>query len=302
MDTLSIRHLQLITTLHETGTATAAAARLGVTQSAVSHQLREIEARLNAPVCVRAGRRLILTPAGMRLLETARVVMAELERTARDVRRLADGHAGTLRITAQCHTGYHWLPPLLRTFRARYPGVDVEVAVEHTRHPVEALLQGSLDVALVTDTVRDKRLRVRRLAADEHVAIVSRTHPWTKKSFITPAELGSEDLLLYSASPAESFTVRRILAPAGVRPARVRFVQLTEALVEMVKAGLGVSVLPMWAVRPAVTRGDIRTVRITRRGIQREWSAVTLKNANEPLYLSEFIALVHKTIGGLAPG
>lgn len=301
MDALDIRHLRLITTLHEAGTATAAAARLGVTQSAVSHQLREIEARLNAPVCVRAGRRLILTPAGVRLLETARVVMAELARTAQDVRRLADGHAGTLRVSAECHTGYHWLPPVLRTFRTRYPAVDVEIEVQHTARPVEALLQGSLDLALVTEPVRDKRLRVRRLADDEHVAIVSRSHPWTKQAFITPAELAGEDLLLYSASPAESFTVRRILAPAGVRPARIRFVQLTEAIVEMVKGGLGVSVLPAWAVRAALKRGDIRAVRITRAGIQREWSAVTLRDGIEPVYVADFIGLVQKAIGGLTP-
>lgn len=300
MDTLDVRHLRLITLLHEAGTATAAAARLGLTQSAVSHQLREIETRLNAPVCVRAGRRLILTPAGARLLDTARVVLAELERMAQDVRRLADGYAGTLRVSAQCHTSYHWLPPLLRTFRTRYPGVDVEVEVQHTKHPVEALLQGSLDVALVTDTIRDKRLRVRRLADDEHVAIVSRKHPWTKKAFITPAELASEDLLLYSPSPDESFTVRRILAPAGLRPPRIRFVQLTEAILEMVKAGLGVSVLPKWSVRAALKRGDIAAVRITRTGIQREWSAVTLKEGIEPLYVADFIALVQKGIGGLA--
>src|SRR5215204_2539912 len=102
MDTLDMRHLRLITTLHDAGTATAAAARLGLTQSAVSHQLREIESRIQAPVCVRTGRRLVLTPAGLRLLETARVVVAELDRMTQDVRRLADGHAGRLRVTAQC--------------------------------------------------------------------------------------------------------------------------------------------------------------------------------------------------------
>lgn len=297
MTDLDLRHLRLITELHATGSATAAAERLGVTQSAVSHQLRDLESRVDQPVCTRAGKRLVLTPAGHRLLDAARAVMTELDRAAGDIRRLRDGGTGTLRLTAQCHTGYHWLPHILRTFRTRHPGVDVEIAVQHTARPLEALLEGSLDLALVTSQVRDRRLRVRRLAADEHVAVVNRRHPWTKKTFITPEELGSEDLLLYSMSPLDSFTVRRILEPAGVRPARVRFVQLTEAILEMVKEGLGVTVMPAWVVRPALKSGRLRAVRITRAGVHREWSAATLAGAADPPYVSDFLDLVKTSIG-----
>lgn len=298
---LDSRHLRLVAEVARAESVTRAADRLNVTQSAISHQLRDIEERLGTPLFLRSGRRMLLTAAGRHLVEAAERVLEEIARAESAVGRLARNEAGEFRVCTQCHTGYHWLPPVLRTFRTRYPAVDVEIEVQHTARPVEALLQGSLDLALVTEPVRDKRLRVRRLADDEHVAIVSRSHPWTKQAFITPAELASEDLLLYSASPAESFTVRRILAPAGVRPARIRFVQLTEAIVEMVKGGLGVSVLPAWAVRAALKRGDIRAVRITRAGIQREWSAVTLKDGIEPVYVADFIGLVQKAIGGLTP-
>ena len=296
MSELDLRHLRLVAELHATGGATGAAERLGVTQSAVSHQLRDLESRVGQRVYTRAGKRLVLTPAGQRLLDAARTVMTELDRAEADVRRMRDGTTGTLRITAECHTGYHWLPQVLRTFRGRHPGVEVEIAVQHSARPVDALLEGSLDLALVTSTVRDRRLRVRRLASDEHVAVVHGKHAWVKKPFVTPAELGSEDLLLYSMSPHASFTVRRILEPAGVRPARVRFVQLTEAILEMVKAGLGVTVMPAWVVRPALKGGKLRTVRITRAGIHREWSAATLAGAADPPYLGEFIDLVKGSI------
>jgi LysR family transcriptional regulator for metE and metH len=298
MGEIEVRHLQLVSELQATGSATAAAARLGVTQSAVSHQLRELEARLKTPVCSRVGKRLILTAAGHRLLRAAQDVLPELDRAAQDIFRLREGHAGILRLCAQCHTGYHWLPPILRSFRSRHPEVELEVAVQHTMQPVDALLEGSLDLALMTDSVDDKRLRVQPLLTDEHAAIVAPEHPWTRQRFVTPEQLGQETLLLYSSSPSESFTVRRILHPAGVRPVRVRFVQLTEAILEMVKAGLGVSVMPTWAVRPALSTGHIRAVRITPSGVHRQWSAVTLKEADEPVFLKDFLTLIRKAMSG----
>lgn len=294
---LDVRHLRLVSELHATGSATRAADLLGITQSAVSHQLRELESRLETPVCIRAGKRLVLTAAGQRLLQAARAVLSELDGASQDIARLQDGRAGTLRLCAQCHTGYHWLPPLLRAFRTRHPAVEVDVAVQHTDEPVEALLEGALDLALLTDPVRDKRLRLRALPNDEHAAIVSPDHPWAGRRFITPEQLGREDLLLYSRSPADSFTVSRILRPAGIRPGRVRFVQLTEAILEMVKAGLGVSVLPTWAVRPSLARGEVRAVRITRAGVHRPWIGATLAGVDEPAYVTDFLDLVHTAIG-----
>jgi|SRR5687768_5974924 len=286
------RHLRLVSALLATGSATATARQLGVTQSAVSHQLRELETRLGCAVCARVGKRLVLTAAGTRLMQAAEAVLPELHRAAEDVRRLRDGGTGLLRICAQCHTGYHWLPPLIRSFQSRYPTIELDVAVQHTKDPIDALLRGALDLALVTDHVNDRRLEVSPLFTDEHVAIVAPGHAWAAQKFVTPQQLGTETLLLYSASPAESFTVRRILKPAGVQPARVRFVQLTEAILELVQADLGVSVMPKWAIQPALSRGDVRAVRITPAGVHRQWSAVTLRGANEPRYLQDFVKLL----------
>jgi LysR family transcriptional regulator for metE and metH len=297
----SVRDLWLVQELHRTGSATRAADRLGVTQPAISHQLRELEGRLGVELCIRAGKKLVLSAAGHRLLQAADAVLQELERASGDITRAARGEAGTLRISAQCHTSYQWLPPLLARFRAAHPSVQFDVAVQYTREPIAALLEGMLDIALVTNAVRDRRIRVRALASDEHVAIVAPGHPLASRRFITPAELAEQDLLLYSASVEDSFTVRHILRPAGVRPARVRFVQLTEAIVEMVKAGLGVSVMPMWSIRSAVVERKIAAVRITPSGIHRVWHAATLRQSKEPAFIHPFLDMVDEALRALSP-
>src|SRR3954469_17032418 len=96
---------------------TRAADQLHLTQSALSHQLRDIEGRLGTPLFTRLGRRMVLTAAGRRVLESARRVLADVERAEEDVRLLAGHGAGTIRVCTECNTGYHWLAPLLATFQ-----------------------------------------------------------------------------------------------------------------------------------------------------------------------------------------
>jgi LysR family transcriptional regulator for metE and metH len=289
---LEIRHFRLVTELAETGSATRAAERLHVTQSAVSHQLREIEGRLGTPLFLRLGKRMRPTPAGERLLASAGALLAEVRRVEQDVRRVGQDGSGIIRVCAQCQTGYHWLPPLLQAFETRYPHVDVRIAVECTMRPIEALLEGKLDLAIVTQQVDDRRLCLRPLFVDDHAVIVAPTHPLATRPFVTPAELGRETLALYSASADDSLTIRDVLRPAGVLPSRVLFVQLTEAIIEMVKARLVVSVLPTWSIRPALRTGAVVAVPLTRKGITRQWSAATLVGRDDPPYLSHFIDLL----------
>ena len=286
---LDSRHLRLIAEIARAQSVTRAADRLNVTQSAVSHQLRDIEDRLGTALFVRAGRRMLLTAAGTHLVETADRVLAEIARAESMVGRLARNHGGEFRVCTQCHTGYHWLPPLLDVVRRKYPDVRVHVEAEHTMRPIDALLEAKLDLAILTSKPDDKRIRVRPLFEDEHAAIVPPSHPWAKRAFVSPEELAAERLLLYSRSLDDSYIVQRVIRPAGFTPAHVTFLQLTEAIVEMVKAGMGISVLPTWSIAPALASGAVRAIRITRSGVYRQWSAATLAGAPESEFIDHFI-------------
>lgn len=289
---IDIRHLRMVTAIAASGSVTQAAGELHLTQSAVSHQLRGIEERLGTPLFRRMGKRMVVTAAGERVLATAHRVLGELEAVEGEVRRLSRGQAGVLRVCAQCNTGYHWLPPLLDIFRRKHPGVDVSLAVECTIRPVEALLEGKLDVAIITESMRHEQLHIRPLFEDEHAAIVVPDHPFARQSFVSPQDLAAERLLLYSSSPDDSFTIQKILRPAGVTAHRVSFVMLTEAILEMVKARLGVAVMQTWAVEPALRAGDVKAIPITAQGVRRPWSAATLVQDGAVPYVDAFIELL----------
>ena len=289
---LDSRHLRLVSEIARAGNVTRAADRLHVTQSAVSHQLREIEDRMGTPLFVRAGRRMFPTAAGAHLIQTAARVLDEIARAEATVQQFARNETGEFRVCTECHTGYHWLPPVLASVYRTYPGYQVRIAAEHTMHPIAGLLEGKLDLAIVNRQPVDRRLRIRPLFEDEHAAIVHVDHPFAGQAFVTPEQLAAERLFLYSRTLDDAFIVRRVMRPAGVEPAQVTFLQLTEAILEMVKARMGISVLPVWSIAPSLESGMVRAVRITRGGVFRRWEAATLAAAPPSEFVEHFLAMV----------
>src|SRR5262247_1188619 len=166
---LDIRHLKLIVAITEEKSVTRAGERLHLTQSALSHQLRDIEERLGTPLFLRMNKRMLPTQAGERLLVTARQVLDDLKRAEEDVARMASNKQGALRISTECYTCYHWLPDILKEFDRKFPGIEVHIILEATRQPIQALLDGKLDLAIVSSTPRDKHLRYQPLFKDEVV-------------------------------------------------------------------------------------------------------------------------------------
>src|SRR5262249_31070746 len=156
----------------------------------------------------------------------------------------------------ECYTCYHWLPPLLAEYRRRFPSVEVRIAVEATGRPLPLLLEGKLDLAVISSKVRDRRLVVAPLFDDELVVVSSPSHRFARQSTVRLADLKDQTLYLYSPKN-ESRVLHEVLLPAGAAPARIEEVQLTEAITELVGAGLGVSILASWAVKPLIERGSL---------------------------------------------
>jgi LysR family transcriptional regulator for metE and metH len=289
---LEVRHLSLIDAIAQAGSVTAAARRLHLTQSALSHQLLDLEARAGLQFFVRLGRRMLLTPAGDRVLASAHRVLEDLNRTESDLRAMASGHTGVLRLCTECNTGYHWLPPLLHDFHATYPNVDVHIKVEATNRPLDALLDGEIDLAVMTSRVTDPRVVTSPIFQDELMAVVPPSHPFVRRPYVDPVDFATEHLLLHRTDRKTSYTFSRILAPAGVEPARATEVPLTEAILELIKAGIGIGVLAGWAIEPARRGGAVVAVRIGRDGERRTWTAATLKDRPPTPWLTAFVKLL----------
>jgi len=291
---LESHHLRLIAEVARHESVTRAADRLNVTQSAVSHQLRELENKVGTPIFVRSGKRMLLTPAGRVIADAADDVLGAIGRVEAQVAQLARHAAGELRVCTHCYTGYSWLPSLVEGLRRRYPSFSLQIAPEYTLDPITALLDAKLDLAIMNDESDDPRLRQRELFDDEHVAVVPASHRWASRPYVSPEEIANEPLYLYSRSIENSFIVRKVLKPAGLEPAHVTYLQLPEGIIEMVKAGMGATVLPKWSITNSLAAKDIKAIRITRSGVFRKWYAVTLAAVPPTPFMEEFIRLLIK--------
>jgi LysR family transcriptional regulator, regulator for metE and metH len=298
---LEMRHLKLLAAVAEEGSITRAGQKLHLTQSALSHQLRDAEEKLGASLFLRLGRKMALTPAGEHLLQSAKRVLAELKSAEEQIEKLNGGARGTIRLSTECYTCYHWLPPVLKEFQRKYPQVEVSIAIDATNSPVDALLEGRLDLGIISCICGDKskNLRLTPTREDEVVIIMQPEHCLRERRYIKPQDLADETVLIYP--PREDSTLlQKLLVPAGVEPKSVLEIPLTEGIVEMVAAGMGVSFLARWAVTQPLEARRIVARPFGPRGFRRRWYAATLRSQTVP-YVTEFVKVMNSHSANHAP-
>lgn len=125
---LEIRHLKTLHALREADSLVEAAERLHLTQSALSHQFKELEERLGMALFVRKTKPIRFTSAGLRLLQLADATLPLLRGAERDIARLAGGTAGRLHMAIECHSCFQWLMPTIDQFRDAWPEVELDLA------------------------------------------------------------------------------------------------------------------------------------------------------------------------------
>jgi LysR family transcriptional regulator for metE and metH len=286
---LEIRHIRLLTELASGKTLSAVSESLGCTQSALSHQLREAERRLGIQLTVRAGKVIQLNPAAAILVEFGKVMLAQLKRAEEDATLLATRGDQRIRISTECYTCYHWLPPLVLDAQKGLPSVNIDIAIEATQNPLQALLDKTIDVAIVSTDVVDRRLAFRKLFLDEWVVVLAPSHRLSKKATVRPDDLVDETYVGLAAPGASDFG--SLLFKPEAKRMRVG---LSEAVLGLVNAGAGVSVLPRWICSGAEDAGKVISKRIWPKGVFREWKIVYRADTDKEGVVPNFINILAK--------
>jgi LysR family transcriptional regulator for metE and metH len=276
---LETRDLLLVRAIVESGGASRAAQVLHVTQSAVSHQLKSLEERLGVPLFQRRGRTLQLTRAGERLLVAAREVLQPLALAEAEIRAAQGAAPQSLRVSTQCYTAYHWLPRVLPDLLAEFPNVQFQIVTGGTGDVLSALQADEIDLGLCVNAPVRGGLAQHALFRDELVAVVARQHALASRSTVHAHQLAHETLIVYDTVRAERERVQRSLFPNGGGFSRVVLIPSTGAIVELVKAGIGVSIMTGWSVAPYVRAGEVAVLRFTCAGMKRRWFGVHARNS-----------------------
>ncbi|MBN9685944.1 MULTISPECIES: LysR family transcriptional regulator [unclassified Corallococcus] len=278
---LDVRDLRVVLALASAGTTARAAAALHLTQPAVSRALLAAEERLGTRLFDRTPRGLVPTPAGQELVAGATRLLVELGDLEHRVRAPV-APAIRLRLVCECYTAYHWLPSALVTLRKSLPGLHLALAVEHTQDPVAALVAGELDVALLTtSTVPRAGLESRPLFSDEIIFVVAASHPLASRRALTREDLREHTLLTGQTPAAESHWFMTQVFGRERPRLRVERLPLTEALLDVARAGLGVAVLSEWITTPHLGKGDLVVKRLASGPLRRPWRMAWRKEVGD---------------------
>lgn len=242
-----LRHLRYFVTVAEEQHFGRAAQRLHMAQPPLSQQIRRLEADLGVELFVRTTRRVDLTDAGTAYLHRARDILSSVEAAADEARRVAAGVVGHLAIGCVGSATYSLLPALSRRLAEELPRVDFSFRGEMlVSEQVEALRQGTIDIALLRPPIADRSVTVTPLRTERLVVALPAGHRLTSRKQVRIADLADADLIVHSAGRRSAMydVVQRLFSDAHLAPRIRHEVGETSTLVTLVAGGLGVAVVP----------------------------------------------------------
>jgi len=288
---LEIRHLRSLVAIAETGKLAAAAAQVHLTQSALSHQVRAVEEHYGIALFTRTNAGLRFTTAGQRLLQLARVTLADIGEAERDLERLKGETRGELRIALECHTCFDWLMPVMDEFRKRWPEVEIDLVAGFHSDPLDLIKKGKADLVIASDRPRGREYAALPLFRFEILAVLPVEHRLRARRRIEAADLEGETLITYPVPEERIDLIRQVLAPAGIKLKR-RTTELTIAILQLVASRRGIAALPNWGVKNYVDYDYVVAKRIGAKGLWSDLYAVTPKANATRAYVEEFVAII----------
>jgi LysR family transcriptional regulator for metE and metH len=276
--------------LRDTGSLVEAAERLYLTQSALSHQIKDLEERLDCTLFVRKTKPPRFTSAGRRLLALADETMPMFQATERDIARLAGGEAGRLHICIECHSCFQWLIPCIDRYRGNWPEVELDLTGGFNFAPQPALVRGDLDLVITSDPVDLPGIEYVPLFRYEALLAIDKHHGLASKAFVEPIDLQGEVLITYPVERDRLDVFTAFLDPADVEPLEIRTAELTPMMVQLVASGRGVASLPNWALTEYTANQTILAKKMGRAGVWSILYAAIREDQKETPFMQDFLA------------
>jgi DNA-binding transcriptional LysR family regulator len=259
---VSLQQLRLFVTLAQHRSFTQAGSALGVTQSAASRSIRELEDLLDLRLFDRTTRHVALTDTGRALLPRIASLVDELEEALRFGQQVSSAENGAVSIACSSSAVASVVPELLSSCRASYPNIALTL---HDAQPVrvlELLRSGEADLGVLIEPQDIGDLSVETLFSDPLCAVMPARHPLASNPSVNWSDLSGTDLFLLDDDAGSYELIARSLVEHGASNVRLQRLTQTASVVQMVAAGLGIGIMPMHAASPAPTHSPVQTVRL----------------------------------------
>ena len=291
---LGIKHLRLVQAITQYGNLSNASKQLNLTQSALSHQLKNLEEVCNQPLFHRSRQKMIPTAAGERVINSSKLILAELALLESDLHRFASGAEGSIKLSSECYTSFHWLPKAIEKFETRFPKVQIKIDAPVSSNIFDRLADGQIDLA-ITMYKGPEEFHSFPLFQDELVVLAHPNNVLAKEKKISIPQLLNETLIVYPHGKDKLFKL--LFGSTGGFPVNVVEMPLTEGILEWCSAGLGVAITASWAATRYINNQELVSIPIDSCGTKRTWHGLTLKQ-DMPVYLSDFIEMITQNTPG----
>ncbi len=268
---LDTRQLRAFVTLARRGSFTMAAQELHLSQSAVSHSMKALETDLGCRLFDRMSKKVLLTQAGEQLLQHADKILLEMSVARETINQLGKWGRGRLRVGASTTACQYILPEVLSEFKKSYPHALITVQPGDTREAIEMLRHNQIDLAVALEPKRDDSLEFTALFADEMQFVLSPMHPWAQKGIVDREEIPKQQYVLYNKKSFTFELVEEYFRAEDMVLNMVMEFGSMEAIKELVKLGLGVSILAPWIARRELESGELVSLPLGRRKLKRTW-------------------------------
>lgn len=289
---MELKYFRLIKTIAEEGNIANSSEKLFLTQSALSHQLRELEERLGFKVFQRSRNNWQLTNEGKELHKLANELFEKIDLGFSNIRQIKEGSKGTIRLSAECQSFFHGLPAFVQKMAVLYPEIEIDLTLDGSQQTISQVLSDQVDIAIVTTEPATDSLFKMKVLEDEIFVIMHNEHRFCDHEYLDVSHFADLNLIINSF-PLESVSVyEHFLKPNKIIPRKVTAIPFTEVSLEMVNANMGVVCLPKWSLRSYKLPDELVFKRIGKNGLKRKhYLVVKEENRNKPhieAFLSNF--------------
>ena len=287
---MELKYFRLIKTIAEEGSLANSSERLFLTQSALSHQLRDLEERLGFKVFHRSRNKWELTDEGSELYKLANKLFNSIDESFSNIKNIKEGSQGSIKLSAECQSFFHDIPKFIQKMGILYPEIKIDLTLGATHQTISQVLSNEIDIAIVTSKPGSEELTSTKVFEDEIFAIMHKENPLNTYEYLEASHF-SDIHLLINSFPMEGVSVyEHFLKPNKINPKKISAIPFTEITLSLIQANMGVMCAPEWQLKSFKLSKDIFFKRISKNGLKRDHYLVVKKMNRNKKYIHDFIS------------
>ncbi|MDW3652532.1 MAG: LysR family transcriptional regulator [Bacteroidia bacterium] len=286
---MELKYFRLIKTIAEEGSIANSSERLFLTQSALSHQLREVEERLGFKVFQRKRNQWKLTQEGEEIYALANQLFDSIEKGFSKIKQIKEGSKGQIKISVECQSFFQQLPGFIQKMGILYPEIEIELDTGPRNEMISKVQANQIDLCLATFKPEAEDLLCLEVFRDEIFGVVNKEHFFNEEDYVAPGKFADCHLIINSF-PLEGVAVyEHALRHQSIHPKKISAIPFTEISLAMAAANIGVLCAPKWQLNCFKLQEELTFKRIGLHGLKRTHYLIIKKAALQKKYISNFV-------------